>query len=193
MLTKFAYKALAKPFFAASLRQFSKVNIQLGAIAESISEATVKEFEKKVGDYVEVDEVVAVFETAKNDAQVRSTEAGVLAEILVAEGDDVEVGTDIFVIDTDGKKPDGGAPAEKDKATEAEPTPAQAEKDKATKAEPTPAPAEQNKATKAEPTPAPKASTPPPPRPDVKKAAPAPKPKGETSGAPGRTERREKM
>ena len=34
------------------------------------------------------------FETAKNDAQVRSTEAGIITEFLVADGDDVEV---IFV------------------------------------------------------------------------------------------------
>jgi len=101
------------------------------------------------------------FETAKNDAPIRTTEAGILKEFLVAIGDDVEVGNDIFVIDTDGKKgnasPPSEAPKEENKATE------------------TAAP-EQNKATetKTEAPPAPKKEAPKPPITPVK-PPPAPK------------------
>lgn len=153
------------------------MKVQLGAIAESVSEATVKSFEKNIGDYVEVDDIVMTFETAKNDAQVRTTEAGVIKEFLVGEGDDVEIGVDIFVIDTEGKKgassPPSDAPKEENKATE------------------TSAP-EQNKATetKTEAPPAPEKKAPKPP---VTPAKPPPAPKAPSSGMAGRTERREKM
>lgn len=153
------------------------MTVPLGAIAESVSEATVRSFEKNVGDWVDVDEIIMTFETAKNDAQVRTTEAGVIKKFLVGEGDDVEVGADIFVIDTDGKKgnasPPSEAPKEENKATE------------------TAAP-EQNKATetKEQAPPAPKKEAPKPPITPVK---PPPAPKAPSSGMAGRTERREKM
>jgi 2-oxoglutarate dehydrogenase E2 component (dihydrolipoamide succinyltransferase) len=123
-----------------------------------------------------------VFETAKNDAAVRTTEAGVITEFLVAEGDDVEVGTNIFVLDTDGKKgeaaPVAEAPKEENKATETKsaepPAPAPIPT-------PTPAPVQQAAPAKAKPD-----MTAPPKAPAPAKAAPS-------SGAPGRTERREKM
>ena len=121
-----------------------------------------------------------VFETAKNDAAVRTTEAGVITEFLVAEGDDVEVGANIFVLDTEGKKgeatPVAEALKEENKATETKsaeaPAPTQA---------PTPAPVQQAAPAKAKPD-----MTAPPKAPAPTKAAPS-------SGAPGRTERREKM
>lgn len=153
------------------------MKVQLGAIAESVSEATVKSFEKNVGDYVEVDEIVMTFETAKNDAQIRTTEAGVIKEFLVGEGDDVEVGVDIFVIDTAGKKGDAPPPSEAPK-----------EENKATE---TKAP-EENKATetKQEAPPAPEKKAPKPP---VTPQKPPPAPTAPSSGMAGRTERREKM
>jgi len=178
MLGSFYLKAFSasKPSLFRPVRYFGKVTFPLPSIADSISEATVKSFEKNIGDWADVDEVVMVFETAKNDASVRTTEAGIITEFLVAEGDDVDVGANIFVLDTDGKKSETAAPKQE-------------------------APKEENKATetKSEEAPAQKAepAEPAKPAPDMKSPpkAPAPKtPAGPPStGAPGRTERREKM
>jgi len=110
------------------------------------------------------------FETAKNDAQVRTETAGVITQFLVAEGDDVEVGTNIFEIDTEGKKAESSSP------TPATPK----EENKATTSEKA---KEENKATTSAPSPAPK-----------RQMAPAKKaPTPPSSGPPGRGERREKL
>jgi 2-oxoglutarate dehydrogenase E2 component (dihydrolipoamide succinyltransferase) len=126
-----------------------------------------------------------VFETAKNDAAVRTTEAGVITEFLVAEGDDVEVGANIFVLDTDGKRGEGApvaeAPKEENKATETKSAEAPAPTPAPVQQAPTPAPVQQAQPAKAKPD-----MTAPPKAPAPAKASPS-------SGAPGRTERREKM
>jgi len=119
------------------------------------------------------------FETAKNDAQVRTTEAGIITSFLVAEGDDVEVGVDIFQIDTAGKKtesaPKAEAPKEQNKATE------------------TAAPVKEAAAPVKEAAPAPEAPKKETPKPPVTPKKPPPMPTSPSSGIPGRTERREKM
>ncbi|CAG9830090.1 unnamed protein product [Diabrotica balteata] len=52
--------------------------------------------EKKVGDYVAADEVVMEIETDKTAMPVHSPAAGVIAEILVNDGDTVKPGQDLF-------------------------------------------------------------------------------------------------
>ncbi len=70
-------------------------------MGESIMEGTVIEWKKKVGDTVAQDETVLEIATDKVDSEVPAPIAGVLVEILVPEGETVEVGTAIAVIDTD--------------------------------------------------------------------------------------------
>jgi 2-oxoglutarate dehydrogenase dihydrolipoamide succinyltransferase (E2 component) len=70
-------------------------------MGESIMEGTVIEWKKKVGDTVQQDETVLEIATDKVDSEVPAPIAGVLVEILVQEGETVEVGTAIAVIDTD--------------------------------------------------------------------------------------------
>lgn len=64
---------------------------------------------KKVGDFVDLDEVVCSVETDKTQVPIRSPEAGVITELFAKEGEAVQVGKPFFVIDTDGKKPEGAA------------------------------------------------------------------------------------
>ena len=71
-------------------------------MGESIMEGTVIEWKKKIGDSVQQDETVLEIATDKVDSEVPAPIAGVLVEILVAEGETVEVGTPIAVIDTEG-------------------------------------------------------------------------------------------
>lgn len=71
-------------------------------MGESIMEGTVIEWKKKIGESVQQDETVLEIATDKVDSEVPAPIAGVLVEILVAEGETVEVGTPIAIIDTEG-------------------------------------------------------------------------------------------
>ncbi|MEX0582980.1 MAG: 2-oxoglutarate dehydrogenase complex dihydrolipoyllysine-residue succinyltransferase [Sneathiella sp.] len=68
------------------------VEIRVPVLGESVTEATVGQWFKNVGDAVEKDEPLLELETDKVTLEVNATEAGRLDEILVAEGEDVEVG-----------------------------------------------------------------------------------------------------
>lgn len=70
-------------------------------MGESITEGTVISWHKQVGDEIEVDETLLEIGTDKVDTEVPSPAAGRVAEVLVAEGDTVDVGTVIAVLETD--------------------------------------------------------------------------------------------
>ena len=89
-------------------------------MGESVMEGTVIEWSKQVGDTVEVDETLLEIATDKVDSEVPSPEAGVLVEILVEEGDTIEVGKPIAIIETDADAAVAApAPAKEEKAEEA--------------------------------------------------------------------------
>ncbi len=69
-------------------------------MGESIMEGTVLKWLKQVGDAIEQDESVLEVATDKVDTEVPAIQAGVLAEILVQEGQVVAVGAPIAVIET---------------------------------------------------------------------------------------------
>ncbi len=69
-------------------------------MGDSITSGTVDTFEKAVGDYVNVDDVVAILETDKVSVDVRSPIAGVITSVNATPGDDVPVGMALFNIDT---------------------------------------------------------------------------------------------
>jgi len=75
-------------------------------MGESIAEGTVSRWLKQVGDMVQRDEPILEISTDKVDAEIPSPSEGTLVEILVEEGETVEVGTIVAYVD-----PDGGAPA----------------------------------------------------------------------------------
>src|SRR3546814_692568 len=77
------------------------VAIKVPTLGESVSEATVTKWFKKVGDAVEVDEPLVELETDKVTVEVPSPSAGVLAEILVQDGGDVEVGATLGNVDAE--------------------------------------------------------------------------------------------
>ncbi len=75
-------------------------------MAESITEGTLNQFNKAVGDFIEADEELASIETDKIDVSVNAPQAGVITRLLVAEGDVVAVDQEIAEIrpgDTDDK------------------------------------------------------------------------------------------
>ena len=66
--------------------------ILVPVLGESITEATVSKWLKKVGDQVEVDEAIVELETDKVNLEVPSPISGTLSEINSKDGDTVEVG-----------------------------------------------------------------------------------------------------
>jgi 2-oxoglutarate dehydrogenase E2 component (dihydrolipoamide succinyltransferase) len=87
-------------------------------MGESIAEGTVSKWLKEVGDSVERDEPILEISTDKVDAEIPSPSTGALVEILVAEGETVEVGTIVAYIDKDGVAAGSGAPAPAEPAAE---------------------------------------------------------------------------
>src|SRR5271166_1667320 len=79
-------------------------------LGETVTEGTITRWMKSVGDAVERDEPLYEVSTDKVDSEVPSPAAGVLTEILVPEGETVEVGVRLAVIG-DGSSESGGVPA----------------------------------------------------------------------------------
>jgi 2-oxoglutarate dehydrogenase E2 component (dihydrolipoamide succinyltransferase) len=69
-------------------------------MGESIAEGTVARWLKQVGDAVQRDEPILEISTDKVDAEIPSPAGGVLVEILVAQGQTVEVGAVVAYVDT---------------------------------------------------------------------------------------------
>ena len=87
----------------------SRIEVPMPQMGESIAEGTVSRWLKTVGDRVEVDEPILEISTDKVDAEIPSPSGGVLVEITVPEGETVEVGTIVGVIDPAGDGAAGGA------------------------------------------------------------------------------------
>jgi 2-oxoglutarate dehydrogenase E2 component (dihydrolipoamide succinyltransferase) len=80
----------------------AKFELKLPKMGESVAEATITNWLKKVGDKIEVDEAVLEIATDKVDSEVPSEVAGTLSQILFQVDDVVQVGQTIAIIDTDG-------------------------------------------------------------------------------------------
>ena len=81
------------------------VNIIMPKLGESIMEATVLKWHKKVGDAVSQDETLLDIATDKVDSEVPSTAAGILEEILCKENDVISIGSVIGKIRTSTPEP----------------------------------------------------------------------------------------
>ncbi|HEX4765112.1 MAG TPA: biotin/lipoyl-containing protein, partial [Lichenihabitans sp.] len=83
--------------------------IRVPTLGESVSEATIGKWFKQAGDAVKADEPLVELETDKVTLEVNSPSAGVLAEIIVKDGETVGVGALLGQIEPGGAgaKPDG--------------------------------------------------------------------------------------
>src|SRR5690625_1667755 len=96
-------------------------SVKMPALGESVTEGTVTQWLKSVGDQVEVDEPLLEVSTDKVDTEVPSPIAGVLEKVLVDEDDTVEVGADLAMIGDGsggGEQPQQQAPAQESAAQE---------------------------------------------------------------------------
>ena len=91
------------------------VEVKVPQLSESVAEATMLQWKKKVGDTVAADEILIEIETDKVVLEVPAPAAGVLSEIIQADGTTVAAEQLIARIDTDGKvaaaAPTAAAPA----------------------------------------------------------------------------------
>jgi len=128
------------------------IEVKVPSLGESVTSATVGRWLKKPGEAVAEDEPLVELETDKVTVEVPAPKPGVLEEVLVEEGQDVEVGAVIArIAEGEGAVAPAAAaptPAAEKPAEEAErPTPKEKatesaeEKEKEKPAEPTPAPA----------------------------------------------------
>lgn len=84
------------------------IEFELPEIGEGLTEATIVAWHVKPGDTVSVNDTLVEVETAKSLVEMPSPFAGTIAEVLPAEGDEVEVGSVILTWnDPNGPDPDG--------------------------------------------------------------------------------------
>src|SRR5919202_1914247 len=142
------------------------IDVVMPQMGVSVSEGTITKWLKQEGEEVAADESLLEISTDKVDTEVPSPGSGVLQQILVQEGETVDVGTKLAVIG-----PPGAAPAQ----------PAQ---------EPAAPAAEEPEAEEA-PQPTPEAQSPPAAQPAQPAAAPSPQPAQQVAqtdgGADGKT------
>ena len=101
---------------------------------ESITEVEIATWLVKDGDYVEKDQAIAEVDSDKATLELPAEESGIIT-LKAEEGDVVEVGQVVCLIDTSAAKPEGGAAAEAPKAEVKE----EPKKEEAPKAAPAPA------------------------------------------------------
>ena len=114
------------------------VDLVMPKMGESIMEATVLKWHKKVGDVIKMDETLLDIATDKVDSEVPSTAAGTITELLYKENDVVPVGAVIARIDAGGA---AAAPAPAAPQAAAAPAPAAVTVQNAAPAAPVAAPA----------------------------------------------------
>ncbi|WP_227395379.1 2-oxoglutarate dehydrogenase complex dihydrolipoyllysine-residue succinyltransferase [Jeotgalibacillus aurantiacus] len=102
--------------------------IKVPELAESITEGTIAQWLKQPGDQVEKGEYIVELETDKVNVEVISEEAGVIKELKADEGDTVEVGQVIAIVEAG----EGGSTASAPETAEEAPkeSPAQESKEK---------------------------------------------------------------
>src|SRR5688572_32589547 len=90
------------------------VDVKVPQLSESVAEATLLQWKKKPGEAVAQDEILIEIETDKVVLEVPAPSAGVLAEIVVADGGTVAAEQVIAKIDSEGRAsaaPAASAPA----------------------------------------------------------------------------------
>ncbi len=114
------------------------VDVVMPQMGVSVSEGTITKWLKQEGEEIQADEPLLEISTDKVDTEVPSPGSGVVQQILVQEGETVEVGTRLAVIGAPGEAP-AEAPSADGAAAEQPTTQAAAEAEAASSAE-SPAP-----------------------------------------------------
>lgn len=166
--------------------RLASTTVKVPPMAESLTEGSLKEFTKQVGEYIKQDELLATIETDKIDVEVNAPTSGKVTKLHFQPEDTVTVGDDLAEIEP-GAAPEGGKEAAPEPAKETPKSEEPAPKED----QPAAAPKPQESAPKEEPK---KAAAPPPPPQPKKESAPqkesSPAP---PSGSFSRSEQKVKM
>lgn len=146
-------KRLEKPFRFPNLPaphslfyRSMAIQIEMPKLSDTMTEGTLIKWHKKVGDSVEIGDILAEVETDKATMEMEAFDEGTITEILIQEGEKAAIGSILAVLDGDDA---GSAPA---------PAASSATAAEAPKAESAPAPAAAAAAAAAPATPAPVAT-----------------------------------
>jgi len=133
-------------------------DITMPQLGETVTEGTITRWFKKVGDQVAEDEPLFEVSTDKVDSEVPAAKGGYLKEILVEEGETVDVGAKLAVIDDAPPSSNGTSAPIEEPATAGEPEPSPEPEDEEAEVQsviPEPEPEREPEPAKAEARPAP--------------------------------------
>ena len=82
------------------------IELKVPTLGESITEATVSKWLKKIGEPFEEDDPLVEIETDKITVEVPAPSAGVLSKIKVEEGKDINIGGVLAIIENKKIKPE---------------------------------------------------------------------------------------
>ena len=107
----------------------ARIEVVMPQMGESITTGTITKWNKNVGDAIEIDEILLEISTDKVESEIPSPSEGKIVEILYPEGETIDVGKLIAVIDDDmnaevGSGPSASAAPAAESAPAAAPTPA---------------------------------------------------------------------
>ncbi|HET6896102.1 MAG TPA: multifunctional oxoglutarate decarboxylase/oxoglutarate dehydrogenase thiamine pyrophosphate-binding subunit/dihydrolipoyllysine-residue succinyltransferase subunit [Candidatus Baltobacteraceae bacterium] len=105
------------------------VQVTLPEMGESVTEGSIVEWRKNVGDFVAEGDPLVDVTTDKVDVEVPATASGVIKHILVGEGATVGVGTVLAEIDTSAKSNGAAATRHAEPASQLEPEPLEAQRE----------------------------------------------------------------
>ena len=79
----------------------ARVEVVMPQMGESITTGTITKWHKNVGDAIEIDEILLEISTDKVESEIPSPTEGKIVELLYPEGETIDVGKLIAVIDDD--------------------------------------------------------------------------------------------
>src|ERR1700746_2723925 len=92
----------------------AQTEVKMPQMGESIFEGTVTKWLKKKGDKVQRDEPLFEISTDKIDSEIPSPASGILQDVLVKEGQTVQINTVVAVIGDGAAKPAAEAPPQQE-------------------------------------------------------------------------------
>ncbi|EJS42401.1 kgd2p [Saccharomyces arboricola H-6] len=101
--------------FCITANRFKSTSIEVPPMAESLTEGSLKEYTKSVGDFIKEDELLATIETDKIDIEVNSPVSGTITKLNFQPEDTVTVGEELAQVEP------GEAPAEGSTQSKTEP------------------------------------------------------------------------
>src|SRR5690606_28046341 len=102
------------------------IQIEMPKLSDTMTEGTLIKWHKKVGDSVEIGDILAEVETDKATMEMEAFDEGTITEILIQEGGKAAIGSTLAVLDGDdaGTAPaPAAAPAAEAPKAEAAPAP----------------------------------------------------------------------